>query len=70
MIRSCVQWIDEGERPTKYFCALENKNYLEKTIKTVCTDTNEIITDQKDILSSLHTYYAYLFKNRDVELKQ
>ena len=33
MIRSRTQWIDEGERPTKYFCALENKNFLDKTIK-------------------------------------
>ena len=70
MIRSRAQWIDEGERPTKYFCALETKNFLDKTIKRVCTDKNEIITDQKDILSSLHTYYENLFKNRDAELIQ
>ena len=33
MIRSRAQWIDEGERPTKFFCALETKNFLDKTIK-------------------------------------
>ena len=26
MIMSRTQWLDEGERPTKYFCALENQN--------------------------------------------
>ena len=25
MIRSRTQWLDEGERPTKYFCGLETK---------------------------------------------
>ena len=50
MIRSRAQCIDEGERPTKCFCALENKNFLDKTIKKVCDENNETITDQKQIL--------------------
>ena len=69
MIRSRIQWIDEGERLTKYFCALETKFFLDKTIKKVLTINNEIITDQKPILNALQTYYAELFKNRDAELK-
>ena len=68
MIRSRAQWLDEGERPTKYFCALENKNFLDKTIKKVCNDENEIITDQKKILSAIETYYSNLFRSRDTEL--
>ena len=47
MIRSRAQWIDEGERPTKFFCALETNNFLDKTIKKVHTINHEIITDQK-----------------------
>ena len=35
MIRARIQWINEGERPSKYFCKLENKNFVEKTIKKV-----------------------------------
>ena len=34
-VRSRVQWLHEGERPTKYFCSLEQHNYLNKTIKKV-----------------------------------
>ena len=33
MIRSHTQWIDEGERSTKYFCAFETKKFLDKKIK-------------------------------------
>ena len=58
------------ERQTKIFCALENKNFLDKTIKKVCNDKNKIITDQKEILSTIHSYYSNLFKNRDAELKK
>ena len=32
-VRSRTQWNIEGEKPTKYFCSLETKNYLSKTIK-------------------------------------
>ena len=28
--RRRLQWLDEGERPTLYFCNLEKKNYVEK----------------------------------------
>ena len=30
-VRSRVQWLKEGEKTSKYFCALERSNYLEKT---------------------------------------
>ena len=57
MIRSRAQWLDEGERLTKKFCALENKNYLDKTIKKVCTSENEILTDQKQILFVIKSFF-------------
>ena len=44
MIRSRVEWLDEGEQPTKYFCSLENSNYLNKTIRKITTKNNNIIT--------------------------
>ena len=69
MIRSRAQSVDEGEIPTNKFCALENNFFLDKTIKKVCNGKNEIITEQKQILSSVEDYYRKLFKNRDVELK-
>ena len=33
MIQARIQWINEGELPSKYFCKLENKNFVEKIIK-------------------------------------
>ena len=33
VIRSRTQWLIEGERPTRYFCNLEKRQFVEKTIK-------------------------------------
>ena len=68
MIRSRAQWFDEGERPTKFFCALENRNFLDKTIKKINDSSNNIITDQKSILETIKEYYSKLFQNHDADL--
>lgn len=33
MIWSRAHWMEEGEKPSKYFCNLESRNYINKTIK-------------------------------------
>ena len=32
ILRSRVKWIEEGEKPSKYFCSLEKRNYINKTV--------------------------------------
>ena len=53
LIRSRVQWLAEGEKPSKYFCALEHHNYLDKTIKRKIKLNGNICTEQNEILSGL-----------------
>ena len=55
-VRSRVQWLHEGERPTKYFCSLEQHNYLNKTIKKVKKKDSTLITDQGQILLELNFF--------------
>ena len=55
----------EFEKPTKYFCSLENKNFVEKTIKRVTLPNGENITDQTYILKSVREFYENLFENKD-----
>lgn len=40
-MRTHAKWIEEGEKPTKYFLALEKRNYT-KTNKNACTYCLEI----------------------------
>ena len=66
-VRSRTQWATEGEKPTKYFCSLENKNFIEKTVK--CLKVKDTyITEQKQILHEMKAFYSQLYSNRDQEL--
>ena len=33
VVRLRMQWIAEGDKPSRYFCALEHSHYTDKTIK-------------------------------------
>lgn len=35
MIRSEARWVEEGEKPTNYFCHHKSRNFLNNTIKKV-----------------------------------
>ena len=67
-IRSRARWIENGEKPTKYFCNLEKRNYLNKTIKKLEVDGNRIIYDQVEILNEVKCFYENLYSNKDSEL--
>lgn len=67
LIRSRAQWLNEGEKPTKFFCSLANKNYVNKTIKKL-NISNTTITDQVQILKQVKQFYKNLFENKDDEL--
>ena len=65
LVRSRAQWVDEGEKPTKYLCGLESKNYTSKIIPKVEKDNGEIVTDQKEILKEVQYFFENLYKNKN-----
>ena len=67
-VRSRQQFLQEGEKPGKFFCNLVNKNFIEKTIKKTHLKDGSIVTDQKDILHHVRKFYANLFQSRDDNL--
>ena len=67
-VRARLQWLQEGEKPTKYFCNLENKNYVEKTIRKLQLNNGSIVTQQEEVLHHIRTFYENLFKSRDNNL--
>ena len=69
MIRSRIEWLHEGEKPSKYFSNLEKRNYLEKTVKRVQDKNGQFIKEQKDILEYIKTFYENLFSNKDDTLE-
>ena len=64
--RARMQWLNEGEKPTSYFCKLENKHFTEKTIRKLQTNNGTVLTDQKQILKEVEQFYANLFKRKRI----
>ena len=69
-IRSRTQWLTEGESPSRYFCNLEKRNFVEKTIRKLQTNTGNYVSDQKEIMNHVQKFYANLFRSRESELEQ
>ena len=69
MVRSTAQYIDQGERPTKYFCALEKHNYVSKIICSLELEDGTKITKQEEILKETKKFYENFYKSRDGTLE-
>ena len=75
MVRSRLQLLQNNEKPSKFFCSLENKYYTDKkTIKCIITKTDKVINEQSAILKEVKEFYKYLFDQNEanfdeVELK-
>ena len=63
VIRSKAQIYEQNEKPTRYFCNLEKKNYEIKLIKKLNIG-NKNILDQKEILSEIQHFYEQLYSSR------
>ena len=68
-IRARTQWLNEGEKPSKFFCSLEKYNYTEKTIKSIQLQDGQRITDQKKILEEIKNFYSSLFSEKKHKIK-
>ena len=60
IIRSKARWVEEGEKPTKYFFNLENRHFTTKIIPKLEKE-NKTITKQEDILEEVKSFYENLF---------
>lgn len=67
MLRSKCRYQDLGEKPTKYFLNLENRNYTNKTISKLIDEDGKEYTETKDILNLQKDFYKKLYsKNEDL----
>jgi len=57
MFRAKCRWVENGERPTKYFFNLEKRNYCKKTKGKLRLQDDSITNDEKLILNHIEAYY-------------
>ena len=58
--RSRIQWVEEGERSTKYFMGLEKASQKNKSITKLMDESRNILTTQEDISEHVVTFYQSL----------
>ena len=68
IVRSRAQWIEEGEKCSKYFMRLENRNYRTKCITTLLKDEIKI-SKQPEIIDECKQFYKNLY-TKSVECNQ
>ena len=65
LIRSGANIIENGEKPTKFFCNLETNNYTSKTINFLEQENGVLITNQEETLKETAKYYENLYTSKD-----
>ena len=67
--RSRARWYEKGEKTTNYFCNLENRNYVNKTIQELRLDSGETIKEQGKVLDEIQFFYQNLYsKQRSTQI--
>ena len=62
-LRTKVQYYEEGEKPTKFFCNMEKRKSLSKSI-TKLNINGQMIYNQKEILKELRSFYTDLYSSK------
>ena len=61
MFRAKCRWVEQGERPTKYFLNLEKRNYNKKTMRELRQENESTTTNDKQILDQIEAYFRDLY---------
>ena len=61
IVRARAKWIEEGEKPSTYFCSLEARNFTSKQIPKIEKENGIVIDKQDKILEELKDFYKYLY---------
>ena len=67
MIRDKARNIEEGEKISKYFLALEKSHTIKKSIHQLKRSDEKIVRDKEDILQELHNYYEELYSESNTD---
>ena len=73
MIRSRAKWLDQGEKATKYFFTLENRNYLSKCMPNLWKSNGTKTNSKEEILTETQLFYKRLYDARqtvDIDLNE
>ena len=69
IVRSKELWVEQGEKPTKYFFNLEKMRQRKKEMTELKSHPGELLSDSKDIRKEMNNFYQDLFSEEEVDLE-
>ena len=67
IIRSRAKWVENGEKPTRYFFDLEKRNSIKKHIRKLKLPCGIETTNPEEILEYERTFYSNLYTSRKIK---
>ena len=67
LIRSRANWHENGEKCSQYFCKLEKKNFIHKTITELINSDGRHISNQSEVLLEQQNFYKTLYSGKDLD---
>ena len=67
IVRSRLQWLEHGEKPSRYFCSLEKRHFNSKRMCFLRRENGDTIFDQNDIIKETKEFYENLYKKRTTQ---
>lgn len=64
IIRSRAKWIEDGEKPTKYFFDLEKRNHIKKHVRKLRLPGSTETTNPEEILEYQKSFYESLYSSK------
>ena len=67
-IRSHSKWIEEGEKNSSYFLALESHRQANNCIDTLLGENGQMANTDKDILKTITNFYTNLYSSKNPKI--
>jgi len=68
IIRSRAEWVEKGEKHSKFFLNMEKINKAKSTIRTIVDQNGEQYSEPKQVLSKIKDFYSDLYTEKQVDL--
>lgn len=64
MVHSGARWIEEGEKPTRYFLRMNADRSSKKQMRVLQAPNGDLITGDKEILQFCHDYFKDMYESK------
>ena len=70
LIRSRARWIEKREKPSNYFCNLENRHFVSKRMTSLIKENGEEATDIESINTVVSSFYKHLYSSKEDDIEE